>query len=94
MLEKIYKFYTEFAGILISVTDARTDERTPNILGVETEDHLIMETFHKFKKKKFPEKQENSKIHFLELFYEDQFSRSKRGVIETVRPETTQIGHF
>ena len=32
------------------------------------------------------QKQENFKIHFLELFYEDQFSRSKKGVIETVRP--------
>ena len=40
------------------------------------------------------QKQENFKIHFLELVYENKFSRSKKGVIETVRPGTTQIRHF
>ncbi len=49
LLEKIQKFHREFAGI----STLSTHERTPNFLGVETEDHLIMETSHKLKKKKF-----------------------------------------
>ena len=36
----------------------------------------------------------NFQFYFLELSYENQFSRSKKGVIETVRPGTIQIGYF